>query len=216
MPGISRGAPSALFPAEIRQYIQDHHPGCGPKDMAAVLNERFGTAFTTVQIKAYYHNHGISSGLTGHFGKGHPSPNKGKKGTCPKGAEKSWFRPGNLPPRTKPIGYERVRQDGYVEVKVKMRPSQPDRNDNFVMKHRLLWEQANGPLAPGEVLIFKDGNRQHVTLENLMKVTVQERLEMTRRGYHTGNPALTESGALVARLNCTLRTQGKKRKEASS
>lgn len=62
---------------------------------------------------------------------------------------------GNLPHNTKPIGYERISKDGYVEVKVKMRPSSPYCNDNFIPKHRLLWEAENGPVPKGHKLILR-------------------------------------------------------------
>ena len=48
--GLSRGKdkdkPTALYPAEIRQFIAENHKGTGPVKMAELLNSRFGTSYT--------------------------------------------------------------------------------------------------------------------------------------------------------------------------
>lgn len=156
--GTPKGAPTKLFPAEVRAYIGANHRGVGPTEVTLRLNEAFGAAYTCGQLKAYYHNNGISSGLTGRFEPGHVHFNKGRKGWSAPGTEATRFKAGDLPCTTKAIGWERKRTDGYVYVKVRMRPSRPDCNDNFVAKHRLIWEEAHGPIPDGHVVIFKDGD----------------------------------------------------------
>lgn len=113
---------------------------------------------------------------------------------------KDAFQEGNLPENTKPIGYERITKDGYVEVKVKMRPSRVDCNDNFVAKHRLIWEQLHGPIPDDCVVIFKDGDKQNFDPDNLALVTKAQRLQMSRRGLFSSDPELTEAGIMVARV----------------
>lgn len=198
--GKVAGTPSKLFPAHIVTYITENYIGCGPSEMADRLNAEFGTNYKASQLKGYYGNHKLNSGITGYFEKGCIPPNKGKKGVYPVGCEKGWFQKGNLPRSTKPIGYERITQDGYVEVKVKMRPSRVDCNDNFVPKHRLIWEQLHGPIPDDCVVIFKDGDKQNFDPDNLALVTKAQRLQMSRRGLFSSDPELTEAGIMVAKV----------------
>ncbi len=202
--GFPVGHTTSVFPRAVVDYILENYIGVGHKEMAQRLNERFGTSYTTTQIKGFYGNHKLNSGLDGRFEKGRVPANKGEKGVCAPGCERTQFRKGNLPATTKPIGYERISKDGYVEVKVKMRPSRPDCNDNFVAKHRLIWEQAYGPIPPDCVVIFKDGNRRNFDISNLALVTKAERLEMTRRGLFSTDAELTEAGVMVARVRTTV------------
>ena len=44
--------------------------------------------------------------------------------------------------------------------------------------HRLLWEQANGLIPPGHVVVFMDGDRTHIAHDNLELIT---RGELARR-----------------------------------
>lgn len=202
--GLPAGHATDVFPQAIADYIRENYKGVGNTEMARRLNKIFGTSYTVKQINSFYKNHKLNSGLNGRFEKGHVPANKGKKGVCAPGCERTQFQKGNLPATTKPIGYERVSKDGYVEVKVKMRPSRPDCNDNFVAKHRLIWEQAYGPIPPDCVVIFKDGNRRNLDLSNLTLVTKAERLEMTRRGLFSTDAELTEAGVMVARVRTTV------------
>lgn len=198
--GLPTGSPTAKYPQHIVDYIRENSKGCGPSEMACRLNEKFGTSYSAAQIKGYYGNHKINSGVTGYFSKGNTPPNKGKKGYCAPGSEKGHFKKNNLPKNTKPIGYERTTRDGYVEVKVRMRPSRPDRNDNFVAKHRLIYEKAYGPIPKECVVIFKDGNKNNFDLSNLALISKAESLSMTRHGLFSSNAEITETGIALTRL----------------
>lgn len=208
--GLPKGHASKQFPEEVVAYITNNYHGCGPAEMAERLSKEFSRRYTVSQLKGFYSNHHINSGLTGYFPKGNVPFNKGRKGECAAGCEKTQFRKGNLPANTKPIGYERISKDGYVEVKIKMRPSRPDRNDNFVPKHRLIWEQAHGPIPDGYVVIFKDGDRQNFDLPNLALVSMAERLEMTRHDLFSKDASLTEAGIMVAKVRTTIHRKKRK------
>ena len=197
------------YTEEIRAFIYENYKGVGPKAMAELLNERFGTSFSHSQIKGYYANHKLNSGLTGRFEKGHLTHNKGMKGVCAKGCERTWFREGHLPHNTKPVGYERVTRDGYTEVKVAMRPSRKDCNDNFVLKHRLIWEQVNGPIPKGYVVTFKDGDKTNCSIDNLALVSFAENQQLTRRKLRSNVPEITETGILLARADIATRKRRK-------
>jgi hypothetical protein len=77
------------------------------------------------------------------------------------------FKKGQLPHNTKPIGYERVDENGYVYLKVSM-------EHKMVLKHRYVWEQANGPIPDGHNIAFRDGNRQNCDLSNLYLISREE------------------------------------------
>ena len=101
------------------------------------------------------------------FRKGQEPANKGKRieeFMSEEGIEASSrtrFKKGQKPHNTKPIGHERIDpKDGYIYVKV---------SDDLPMqlKHRYVWEQANGEVPEGYVVAFRDGNRQNCDLSNL-------------------------------------------------
>lgn len=129
------------------------------------------------------------------------------------------FKSGNLPHNTKPIGYERLSRDGYIEVKVKMRPSNPKCNDNFVPKHKLVWEAANGPVPEGCIVVFKDGNKQNVSLENLACITRGQNAVMNQAHIRCDNPeafdvclAMADIKSAVSKRKKEVRRNGRKRK----
>ena len=89
--GRKAGQYSEVFPAEVAMFIHAHFKGCGPKEMVRKLNEQFERQYTQNQIAAYYKNHHLNSGKDGRFQKGHTPSNKGKKGVCAKGCERTQF-----------------------------------------------------------------------------------------------------------------------------
>ena len=44
----------------------------------------------------------------------------------------------------------------------------------WVPEHRRLWETEHGPIPAGHVVAFKDGDKQNVTLDNLVLMTRAE------------------------------------------
>lgn len=55
------------------------------------------------------------------------------------------FKKGHVPKNHKPVGYERITRDGYIEVKT----AEPN---VFELKHRLVWIEHNGEIPL--VIIF--------------------------------------------------------------
>lgn len=72
-----------------------------------------------------------------------------------------------------PVGTERECK-GYVLVKVAEEATVPQSKDNWRLKHVWIWEQANGPLPKGWMVLFADGNRRNFDPDNL--VAVERRL----------------------------------------
>ena len=191
--GIPAGLPTKLYPDEVRKFIQVNYVGTGHQAMADLLNQAFGTSYTKDQMKAYYARFKLDSGLKGYFQKGHVPFNKGMKG-LQQGGEETQFKPGHKPVNWVPVGSERINADGYVDVKIQDGKLQK----NWKPKHIIIWEKANGPVPDGHVLIFADGDRLNVTLDNLILVSRRELAVMNRRGLISQDSALTKTGVLVA------------------
>lgn len=187
------------YPKEIKGFIEKNYIGCGPSSMAKLINKTFGTDYTKSQLKSYYGNNKLNSGLTGRFEKGNVPANKGLKGYCHPDCKKTWFKKGHTPVNHKHIGSERIdRKDGYILVKV----NEPNK---WVLKHRLVWEEHNGSIPKGYVIIFKDGDKTNVSIDNLALISRAEHLELTRSHLRSSNPDLTETGINVAKIRTMLR-----------
>lgn len=193
--GIKKGTPSKVFHKEVADYIKNNCEGTGPSEMTDRLNEIFGKKYTKQQVTAYYKNHGIKSGLTGRFEKGHVPYSKGKKMENPsqKFIEMQ-FKSGGIPWNTKQIGDEIVKGDGYLWRKIG-----PGRRD-WKQVHRILWEEKNGPIPEGHKVIFLDGDRTNISLDNLLCVSNQVHVYMAKKGLRFPDADLTKAAAYVAIL----------------
>lgn len=107
------------------------------------------------------------------FVKGQEPANKGKRieefmtADGIRRSSQTRFKKGQLPHNTKPIGYERIDENGYVYLKVSM-------EHKMVLKHRYVWEQANGTVPDGYCIAFRDGNRQNCDLSNLYLLSLAD------------------------------------------
>lgn len=199
------------YTEEEREFLMSYIPGHTYKEIVAEWNKRFDEPITESRVKGYMNNHKINNGLTGRFRKGNIPANKGTHPPTVGRMAETQFKKGGLPKNTKPVGYERITKDGYIEVKIKMRPSNPKCNDNFVVKHRIVWEEAHGPIPKGYVLNFLDGNKQNCALENLALVTRAEHLQMTRCNLRSEVPEFTRTGVLIARAGVATRNATKRK-----
>lgn len=102
-----------------------------------------------------------------------------------------------------PIGTERYKEK-YIRVKV----AQPN---VWVKKHVFLWEQAHGKVPKGHLIMFADGNKFNVTLENLLLVSKAELLQLNRNGMIKEDGELTKTYLQVVKLNRALNEKGLKK-----
>ena len=125
---------------------------------------------------------GDNAGINPRFTPGQTSWNKGLKEVITGGIE-TQFKPGNRSGKAaliyRPIGSERISKDGYLERKI---------NDDLPMQRRwravhiIEWEAVNGPLPRGHALVFIDGDKRNIRLDNLELIT---RADLMRRNtYH--------------------------------
>ena len=207
--GLLKGRATEMYPAEVAAYIRENYKGTGHAAMAAQLKETFGREYTPAQIKAYYSRHKLNSGLSGRFEKGSIPPNKGRKGYIAPGCEKGWFKKGSQPWDTVPVGTIVTKADGYLWKKIDDKPD--GGRFNWKQLHLLIWEEANGPVPEGYVVIFKDGNRQNCSLDNLALVTMAENAVMNRHGLRFHHAEHTETGILIAKVKIAARKHQKRR-----
>lgn len=158
-------------------------PGHTSEEIIAEYNKRFREPITRPRLKGYMSTHKIHPGL-------------------PYG-----YRKGKKPENTKPIGHEYIK-DGYVMVKTEETPY----GSNYKPKHRVLWEEANGPVPEGCILMFLDGNKQNCALENIELVTREELGIMIRLNLRSEFAEITKTGILIARVIAAME---KKRRNGS-
>jgi hypothetical protein len=135
-------------------------------DYAAAFNERFGRDIAAANLHALRKRKGWKTGRTGCFEKGQEPFNKGKPHPTRGRAAETQFKKGGRPHNTNYLGHERVSKDGYVEISVAERNPHTGFERRYVLKHRWLWEQANGPVPAGHALKCLDSNKQNTDPSN--------------------------------------------------
>ena len=129
---------------------------------------------------------GSGVGSASRFYKGQVPPNKGlrRPGWGPGRMKETQFKKGRAPHEASnylPIGSERLTEDGYLERKVTDDPSvYPARR--WVAVHRLVWEEARGPVPAGCVVVFKSADKLNTAIGNLECITRREL--MSRNTVH--------------------------------
>ena len=135
------------------------------------------------------------------FAKGHPSWCKGKKGLVIPGCEKGWFAKGsirgNAARKYRAVGTIQVRGDHATRRQRRggRRPAKPKRvyrrwikvrDDGPPVRRwqvyaRWLWEQANGPLPAGLLIIHLDGDSMNDDPSNHAPATRAQSLALLRK-----------------------------------
>lgn len=173
---------------EEKEYLKDIAPGRHWNEILELMNEKFEYQFTRGQIGAAMKRCGVKTGFTGRFEKGSEPYNKGKKGLI--GPNKTSFKKGQKPLNYRPIGSERVNVDGYHEIKV----ADPNK---WRLKHRVLWEQENGPIPKGHTVIFGDGDKTNLSLDNLILINRAQLARLNKLGLIQNDVELTKTAINV-------------------
>lgn len=194
---------------EEKTFFREFVPGHSHKEIRDAFEARFGWPIEVSQVKGYIANHKLNTGRTGRFEKGRVPLNKGKKGICASGCEKTWFPKGNVPQNHKPVGTESIRNNykrgqKYVYVKV----AEPNR---WRMKHVVVWEQHNGPVPKGKVIIFADGDTLNCGIDNLRLIDRATHVVMNRTGLCKYGKGFKDTAILIADLKCGVSSAGKRK-----
>lgn len=128
--------------------------------------------------------------------------NKGKTYKMKNHINKTTFKESHKHPKYRPIGSERINKDGAVEVKVAER--------RWLTKHRYLWEQKNGPVPKGHVIMFANGNKEDFSEENLLLVTRAQLMVLNKNKLILNDTELTKTGLVIADLLLAVREAEKR------
>jgi hypothetical protein len=116
------------------------------------------------------------------FQKGLMPWNKGVKG-LKIGGEATQFRVGQMPHNTQPIGSYRLDGDGTLQRKISN-----DRGSNSKRwrgVHELVWVEANGPVPPKHIVVFKPGMRtdvlDQITLDKVECISLAQNMKRNTR-----------------------------------
>jgi hypothetical protein len=203
-PGNAKGE-YRMFTAAQADFIREHYTQVIVSRLTYLLNTTFGTQFTASQVNGFVKNHKITSGRDGRFQKGQVSHNKGVKGWQAGGrSAETRFKKGRAAQEARnyvPIGTLRLSKDGYLERKVTDDPSLvPARR--WVAEARLVWEAANGPIPEGNVIVFLDGDKTNISLDNLRSVHRSVLAHLNQRYNKLGDTQgdARKAGILVAEV----------------
>ena len=204
------------YTPEVIEFILNNYKGRDNIELAKLLNEKFGLNTNNDKVSMFKANyerrHGVNlrTGINkGCFQKGRTPINKGTKGMFNVGGNKTSFKKGHISANNVPIGTERVAKDNYIEIKIKDGCG----NDNWIMKHRYIYEKNNGPIPNGYKVMFADRNKRNFDLNNLILVSNREELIMNRNKLVFHDKDLTKTGHMIAKvMDKTYKLENDKRK----
>jgi len=130
------------------------------------------------------------------FQPGQAPWNKGVPFSAGGRSKETRFKPGQRPHTWRQIGTERLSKEGYLQRKVADTGYSPR---DYKAVHHLVWIEAGREIPPGHVLIFIDGDKRNITLDNLRLITKAE--NMARNTIHN----LPREYVEVAQLRGSLR-----------
>lgn len=160
--------------------------------LAMAFNNHFGTALSESAIKQTCHRLGIKTGRTGRFEPGNLPYNTGTKGL--KTGSCTSFKAGHMPHNHQPVGTEVIdNKDGYTKVKI----AEPK---TWRYKHLLVWEEHNGPLPKGKIVIFGDGNKGNFDPANLIAIERRELAYLNRNKLIKPDVELTKTAVNIAKV----------------
>jgi hypothetical protein len=143
---------------------------------SSVYNRAFamGIKKDPVYLRSTQFPPGYLGGKATQFQKGHASHNKGQKmsNELYQKVAHTMFKKGNKPMNTQPIGTIHQRKDtgGKMYLYIKLADSK------WQLLNRYTWEQHNGPIPKGMVVVYKDGNYLNNDITNLLMITKKENM----------------------------------------
>lgn len=128
------------------------------------------------------------------FKKGMTPWNKGiKTGLKPTNGFKKGFSPWH----TRELYSERLDKDGYILIKI----AKPNK---WVRKHRWIYEQKFGAIPENCVILFADGDKTNLDVDNLICVTREELKVLNKCRLISSVPELTKTGLNIAKIKIKL------------
>lgn len=123
-------------------FLREMAPGRSYRELHKIVQESFDILVTKSALNGTLKRYGIRNGIDQTFKKNHVPHNKGQGGIHYPGSEKGWFQKGNIPWNYKPIGAERINQEGISNDQNK-RPKCVDAQARITME-RTQWRGTAG------------------------------------------------------------------------
>lgn len=197
-----------FYTAEEDKFLIDNVRGITLAELTQKFNKKFNLSVSERAISNRKTKLQIKSGITGgQFEKGHTPANKGHKWDeymskeSQENSRRTTFKKGNIPGNHREVGSERISVEGYVEIKI----AEPSK---WEYKHRVIWENAHGKIPKGCKIIFADGNKLNLNLDNLLLVTCNELARMNQEGLIKKDADLTKTGLALAKLKIKMYGKG--------
>ena len=191
---------------EILDFIFKNYQGKDNMELAKLVNEKFNINTNNDSISNLKARLKRRKGINlrtdinrGKFRKGLSPANKGKKWDeyltkeQQEKAGTTCFKKGHTPQNHREVGSKRVNVDGYHEIKV-------EEPNKWQLLHRVIYEKAKGPIPKGSKIIFADGNKDNLDLDNLVLVSSSEELILNRNKLITDDKEMTKTGVLIAKV----------------
>lgn len=208
-----------LYPDRATKAVAKacRHPVASVYHMAAALGLKKSASFHADAKKSGRFNKLTKSGIPHRFPPGHAPANKGlrRPGWSVGRMRETQFKKGQFPPNKDPdfyvLGALRVNADGYIDMRVSFAPGAC----GWRALHRILWEDAHGPIPRGHIVTFKNRDKLDVELDNLELITLADNFR--RNSVHNLPPALKQSIQLLGALKRTInrRTRNEKQNRGS-
>lgn len=194
---------TALFPTRPTREVAKHLGMSEPRvsNKASQLGLKKCSVYLAEQSTQFRKGRSVSPGTQ--FVKGAEPWNKGINFISGGRSAVTQFKKGGKPHTWVPIGTE-VMREGYLCRKV--RDGKPT-HKNYEMVHKLMWCEAHGELPDRHIVIFKDGNRTNLALENLMAISRSD--NMRRNTIHNYPEEIKGAIRLVTKLKKRIRANEK-------
>ena len=182
---------------EMIEFLREVAKGKTYVEIVKIFNAKYDLEITVKKMKNLLSRKKIYTETGGNlYKKGYIPWNKGKKGFM--GANRTSFKKGDKPANWRPVGSERIDKDGYTLIKI----AEPRK---WVSKNRIIWEEHYKMKVPkGSVIIFADGDKTNLSIENLICVSRNELRVLNQRRLISSVPELTKTGLNVAKIKIKL------------
>ena len=170
-----------------------------PTHTAPQIAEILGRSLPSIDNRR--HTLGLrKEGNSGRFTPGIASWNKGRNFVSGGRSVETQFKPGHKPHTWNPIGHERVTNEGYLQRKIT--DTGVTRHD-YKNVHHMVWLEAGREIPKGFRLVFRNGNRADIRLDNLELVSIADM--MRKNSIHNYPKQIAQlvqlRGALVRKIN---------------
>lgn len=169
----------SFYTPEMISFLEIHIQGTSFRVLAEIFNTRFGCNKKWETIKSACCRRGMYNGVD----------TRRSIGSIPKNS----FLPGDIPKNYRPVGSEHIDSYGFVSIKT----ADPD---HWRLKHHVVWEQKNGALPKGSIVIFADGDKRNFTPDNLIALTRSEFCYLREHKLLSDDAETNKTAVLIAKV----------------